>query len=73
MLNTVNHNINQVLTYSFAHIIFHTALLHPLVPGLPRNLAQISREYYPAYYKFANLHNFGCTFTIKFPPAKIIG
>lgn len=30
MLNTVNHNINQVLTYSPSHIIFHTALLHNL-------------------------------------------
>lgn len=70
MLNTVNHNINQVLTYSFAHIIFRTALLHNLsrltgtYPNTSGNLFLSAREYYPAYYKFANLHNFGCTFEI---------
>jgi hypothetical protein len=49
MLNTVNHKINQVLTYWNAHIIFLSALL---------------LFFYRAYYKFANLHNFGCTFEI---------
>ncbi len=52
MLNIVNHKINQVLTYLFAHIIFSAALLQPA--------PEISREVYPAYYKFANLQNFGC-------------
>jgi hypothetical protein len=56
MLKAVNHKINQVLTNYPVHIIFLSALLH--------NLFQSYREYYPAYYKFANLHNFGCTFEI---------
>jgi hypothetical protein len=49
MLTAVNHKINQVLTYFIAHIIFLYAHLH-IFTG--------------AYYKFANLHIFGCTFGI---------
>jgi hypothetical protein len=49
MLTAVNHKINQVLTNFIAQIIFLYALLH-IFTG--------------AYYKFANLHIFGCTFGI---------
>jgi hypothetical protein len=56
MLNAVNHKINQVLTYFIARIIFLYALLH--------NLPQGCWDYYRAYYKFANLHIFVCTFEI---------
>lgn len=49
MLNAVNHKINQVLTYR--HRPYHFPI---------RTFA----VFYRAYYKFANLHNFGCTFEI---------